>query len=370
MRDVAGQPIMNKDSIAFLLPKLGYGGAESVCIQVANALSNSMDVFIITKDPKGPRSKAINAEIKVITYSAGRFSIFSLLRKVRQTKPSILFSTFWDLNVPLVLCRPLLFPSVKIILREAVSPQGFLTTKPMSSLILRLYAMAYRRANRVIAPSRSVAREIEGLCRDRINAMVILNAPDHNRLKAVDEPQNQCCRYAITVGRLDRQKRHHLLVEAFSKVAKSYPDLALCIVGSGPLRSDLQRQIDSCGLDDKVTIRDPDHDVLKLVKGACLYISTSAYEGLSNAMLEALCLGVPTIATTQHTSASEVIVEGDNGFVIPGAEVDVIEDTLLKALRNLETFDREKISRDIIQKLNITPLAEQYQHAIQATLQN
>lgn len=101
----------------------------------------------------------------------------------------------------------------------------------------------------------------------------------------------------ITCGRLEAQKNHKLLIDAFANVVKEHPYARLKIYGEGSLREVLQEQINKLGLQDKAFLMGATNDVAKALQTADLFVLSSDYEGMPNALMEAMAAGVPCIST-------------------------------------------------------------------------
>lgn len=101
----------------------------------------------------------------------------------------------------------------------------------------------------------------------------------------------------VTCGRLTEQKNHKLLIDAFAEVQRIHPYATLKIYGEGVLREKLQNQIESLNLNEKVFLMGATNDVAKALKTADLFVLSSDYEGMPNALMEAMAAGVPCIST-------------------------------------------------------------------------
>lgn len=101
----------------------------------------------------------------------------------------------------------------------------------------------------------------------------------------------------VTCGRLEAQKNHKLLIDAFADVVKNYPYGRLKIYGEGSLREVLQEQIYELDLQDKAFLMGATNDVAKALQTADLFVLSSDYEGMPNALMEAMAAGVPCIST-------------------------------------------------------------------------
>lgn len=127
----------------------------------------------------------------------------------------------------------------------------------------------------------------------------------------------------VGVGRLHEQKNFPLLIKAFACIVDQFPDYTLEIYGAGVLRDELQKLIDANNLHDKVTLKGARRDIHDCIYNAALFVLSSDYEGMPNALIEAMALGLPCISTDWRPGAvSELIEEGKNGFITPMNQVE------------------------------------------------
>lgn len=101
----------------------------------------------------------------------------------------------------------------------------------------------------------------------------------------------------VTCGRLTEQKNHAMLIAAFAEVIKRHPYATLKIYGEGTLRDTLQGQINIMGLQGKAFLMGATDNVGKALETADLFVLSSDYEGMPNALMEAMAAGVPCIST-------------------------------------------------------------------------
>jgi glycosyltransferase involved in cell wall biosynthesis len=103
----------------------------------------------------------------------------------------------------------------------------------------------------------------------------------------------------VSVGRLERYKGHHRVVEALPRIAEQQPDVRLRIVGSGPYESTIRSIARERGVADRVEIRPVPgadrHEMARVLLGAQLVILLSDYESQGIAVMEALSLGRPVL---------------------------------------------------------------------------
>lgn len=119
----------------------------------------------------------------------------------------------------------------------------------------------------------------------------------------------------ISVGRLYPQKNQEMMIRAFAKVADEFPDWQLVIFGEGPLRAELEFLVSSFKLQDRVLLPGRTEHVIEELRKSKLFCMSSDYEGMSNSMIEAICVGLPVIST-KVSGTEEMIIDGKNGFLV------------------------------------------------------
>lgn len=195
---------------------------------------------------------------------------------------------------------------------------------PDSCNVKKLRNWAYRRANRITFQTPDGITYFPKQIADK--AVVIPNPID----EAVPERYEGIRKKRIvTVGRLHKQKNHALLLNSFADFSKQFPEYELHIYGQGELEQELKEHARHLKINDKVIWHGFRKDVKKEIKDAGMFISTSDYEGISNSMLEALAMGIPSICTDCPIGGARSYIEnGKNGLLIPVKD----KDALIKAM--------------------------------------
>ena len=137
----------------------------------------------------------------------------------------------------------------------------------------------------------------------------------------------------INVGKLMDQKNQKLLIKAFSKIADKYPEYKLKIYGEGPKRKELESLVKELGLSEKVEMPGWTPDIFDKVAAAELFVLSSDYEGLSNALLEAMMLGVPCIST-DCAGSNEIIRNNINGILVPAGGLKELVSAMQRILND------------------------------------
>ncbi|MFO0952930.1 MAG: glycosyltransferase [Isosphaeraceae bacterium] len=192
---------------------------------------------------------------------------------------------------------------------------------------------------------RTFSRDVGGWPADRL--AVIPNAVDpapfdqaasqalpRPALGLADVPED--ARLILYVGRLDAQKGLTTLLEALSRPSVTGPDWHLALAGDGPERDRLQAEAASRpGLAGRVHWLGHRSDVPALLAASDLLILPSLWEGMPNAVLEAMAARRPVVATAVE-GTTDLVVPGETGWLVPPGDADALESALTEALADLE----------------------------------
>lgn len=147
-------------------------------------------------------------------------------------------------------------------------------------------------------------------------------------------------------GQKDNQKNLMLLVKAFNRLVKDYPDYTLCLYGyvadaCKQKEYDFKYEIQTLGLDYNVKLLPPDVDVHKKILKSAMFVSSSDFEGLSNSMLEAMALGLPCVCTDcLGGGAREMIQDGENGLLVPMRDEDALYQAMKRMIEDPNLADK------------------------------
>lgn len=133
-----------------------------------------------------------------------------------------------------------------------------------------------------------------------------------------EEPAEKRTKRIVTVGRLSAQKNQRLLIESFEKIASKYHDFNLELYGEGESKDELETLTRSLGLSTRVKFMGTTTEISKKIKEASLFVLSSDYEGIPNALIEAMALGLPCISTDcRPGGARTLITNNENGIITP-----------------------------------------------------
>ena len=138
----------------------------------------------------------------------------------------------------------------------------------------------------------------------------------------------------VAVGSLKPQKNHKLLIDAFADIAREFLEYQLVIYGEGMLREELDKQIADLNLQERVLLPGGKRNVHGCISDAELFVLSSDYEGLSNALLEALMMGLPCVTT--NVAGADEYIDGCNGMIVPAGDQKALSDAMRKMLTDDE----------------------------------
>ncbi len=137
----------------------------------------------------------------------------------------------------------------------------------------------------------------------------------------------------VSVGRLSRSKNQELLLNVFKEIHHNYPDYRCIIYGEGEYRNILEGKIRDLKLEEYVTLPGACKEVLTKILSAEIFVMTSDYEGMSNALIEAMVLGLPSISTCV-SGANDLIENNMNGKLIAIGDATGLKSALEDWLKN------------------------------------
>ena len=136
-----------------------------------------------------------------------------------------------------------------------------------------------------------------------------------------------------------------MLINAYAKIANKHKDYNLVIYGEGPNRIKLEEQIKKLKLNGRVFLPGYSSEVITNVNKSSLFVLSSDFEGMPNALMEAMAMGVPSISTDCGGGGAKFLIENEkNGLLVPIGDVDALASAMDRVLSD-RAFS-EKISKN------------------------
>ena len=342
----------NKKKIVLLSSSLAGGGAEGVCVNIANGLSNrgwSVDLLVLNLKNEvylNRLSKDVN--LVVFEKSKTRFSSISLLKYIFKNKPKVIMVFHYELSIMLIILRLLFRVDLKIISRNpstlSIRIKEFQTKNFWAKYFIGpLIKYLYQNIDHVINQCEGMRDDLvevhpklyekSSVIYNPIAAHIVdyVNSHDINKIKK----QN----YLLCVGRLEAVKAFHYAIESFSQIAEIVPDLRLKIVGKGSLENQLKQKAKEFSVSDRIDFEGFKDDIIPYYIHAKATILTSIYEGYPNSLIESIFLGTPVLSFDCKSGPDEIIKNNINGYLVKYQNVTDLKNKMLMILDT--TFKRE-----------------------------
>lgn len=348
--------------IVILMGSLTMGGAERVATTLASYLSkHNIETYLVSFDDK-MSSYVIEDSIHFINNKdvekKGKLKgikqrINFLWKKLDEIQPDLIFTMFYIVNIYALLYKLFRHKKVKVVSSERCNPKS----KDRKGIKEVLNKLSSKKCDGFIFQTEKAKKCYPKKIQEK--SIVIHNAVSNPLLKEVDISTIRTKKIISTMGRLEEQKAHDIMIKAFEPLAKKYPEYKLIIYGEGSKRKELERLIQELNLQDNIILPGNDEKAILEVAQSQIFVLTSRYEGMPNALIEAMALGIPSISTNCDMGPAELIQNGKNGYLVA---VDDIEDITKK----IEMLIKDEQLRNSIsensKKINETHSVENIYH--------
>ena len=321
-----------------MIGTLRGGGAQRVVVRLASTLASKYHVTLLCGgEERGVYP--INPEVEVVNIPRELWNFYrrfpqlarwiKALKKARGAYASISF--LHDMNALNVESKA----NDKVVCSERNNP----FKSAFDAVRIEDVRSCYERADHVVFQSERIRSLFSDVTRAHSTILP-------NPVGITCERKSETKRRIVNVGRLIAQKNQALLIRAFRRFHDLHPEYSLSIYGAGvgdtDLTSDLKSLIASLNLQDSVILEGQSTQICEDIADAEFFVLSSDFEGLSNALLEAMMMGFPCVSTDCEGS-TDVVEDGVNGLLVPRGD----EDALLKAMLTLAEQDeyREQLGR-------------------------
>lgn len=302
----------------FVIPTLAMGGAERVVAVLSSALSRAgQDVYVLKyfeKDNEYP----VDDEVTVMNLSGGKENTYKqinviervwILRKlIKQVKPDFVLPFLFP------VAQAVFFASVGIKTNVFQSIRISPSIAPSSKLqrFLRDY-LVYRSACTFVQNDQQ-RQYFKPSARHKIH--VLYNPVSDDLFEVCPDFSNEI--YTVcTAGRLENQKNFKLLIESFTQAFASNSKTILQIYGEGNRKGELQDFIAEKGMTGRIMLMGRTNNIKEVYRKSDLFVLSSDFEGMPNALLEAMACGLPCVSTDCPTGPSDLIDNEVNGLLVP-----------------------------------------------------
>ncbi len=343
----------------FILPNLGAGGAERVTTILSKAFVNrgvAVDIVMLLSDKV---SYQVCPQVGLVALNTAKLptkkrigALRAYLKEQRKNHSRVVAIPFHDSCLKYALAAAVGL-GVRVIACERNDPY-----QKGSSGIARFRAnLPYALADRCVFQTPD-ARAYYTAVPDRKAAVI------YNPLELGDglQWQGHNSRRILSVGRLEPQKNQKLLIDAFAAVHRQFPDYTLEIYGEGSLREQLQAQIRENGLQEHVLLCGYAPDIHQKLTQTAMFVLSSDYEGMSNALMEALAIGVPVVSTDHPIGGAGMLMEnGVSGILTPVGDEAALAAAMVRILGDAEVAHRLSVNgAKVREKLAVDAIAQRW----------
>lgn len=356
--------------ITLLIGSLSGGGAERVVCNLANYLvENGHDVTILTVSDK--QTYEINKNVKHIvlyqeSYSSLPHIIINLIRLYRMNRyfrksEMDIYVTFLPKLSRFILAQKK-FIHCPIILAERADPDTFCSASERNRKMFNKY---YPLADGYVFQTEDAKKFYQSAGIEVRNSVVIANAINPDFIKPIYQGERK--KEVVAVGRMTEQKNFSLLLRAFAKVSNDFNDYTLVIYGDGPLKNKLIGEAKALGIIKQVKFPGYVKNLEDYIWKSSLFVLSSNFEGMPNALMEAMALGIPVISTDCPAGGSRYLIDDNvNGRLIPVGDEDAMASAIAEMLGNQEY--RKRLSSEAIKiqdKLNADMIYGKWQQFLE-----
>jgi len=309
-----------RPSLAVVISDLGGGGAQKVLIQMLGAwkarghrivvvtLSEGQDDFFTL--PNGIERIALNST----GTSTGFFDAISnnilriseIRRVIKQVRTDLVISFIGTTNVLTVAATR--FLPTKVVVSERNDPSRQSLGRFWDFLRKKLYPLAD-----IVTANSPGALQVMADYVPADQLMLVPNpisSPNNYATINFQKPQ------LLAVGRLYPQKAYDILIRALAESHIRDFGWGLTILGDGPLASELRSLADSIGVSDLINWEGHVSDPYPYYNSASAFVMASRYEGVPNALLEAMGTGIPCIVSDSIDGVSDLIIHEETGLLV------------------------------------------------------
>ena len=335
---------MSRQKIALFLPNLCLGGAERVMVHLANGLAaRGRAVDMVLVEAKGEFLNQLGPAVRVVDLKASRllWAIPRLASYLRRERPVVVISALDHANVGAIFAKWLSRSRIPVVaaIHATRSMHAKRSRGIKESLVRCCIQACYRRADVLVCVSRAAADDLAAVTGARRDRMRVIYNPiiDDRMLAMAREPAGHSWfalgapPVVLAVGRLVAVKDYSTLIRAFA-VLRRHHDVRLMILGEGEDRPRLERLIAELELSGSVALPGFDANPYACLARAALFVLSSVSEALPTALVEAMALGTPVVATDCKCGPKEVLQDGRFGGLVPVGDVAALAEAMAVGL--------------------------------------
>lgn len=352
--------------VTIFIGSLTGGGAERVACNLATFLSekhNELTMLTMSEDSSYVMDDMIK-RVPLIRTKEKRNFVFDNVLRYRRLKE---FVTHSDTDVYICMlhvtsCLLIHFrdqTAAPIVYSERCDPNSY------SYVAKKALRKFLPKADGAVFQTEDAQRCYDGIITK--NSIVIPNAVNPEFVREAYRGERR--KTVVAAGRLTEQKNFPLLIRAFGKASASHPEQRLVIYGQGEQLESLKALVTELKIEEKVEFPGYVDNFGDHIIDAGMFVLPSNYEGMPNALMEAMALGLPCIATDCPCGGSRYLIQnGLNGLLVPTGDVDALAQAMDKLLSDTELASKlGENARRIAEDLDADKIYGQWETFIKET---
>jgi glycosyltransferase involved in cell wall biosynthesis len=335
---------LSKKTILFVRPSLGYGGADRVTLNLLNNCDfEKYDVSLALLHLNGEFQSYLDSRVTVYSLNASSlwFAVKPIISLLKLKSFDVVFSTCGGMSIPMMLAATISKFNGKTIVSERNSLDRTYSSWLKKTMLLGLKKRLYKRASLVTAVSEEIKEQIQLRFDVPLEQIKVVHNPliDERFYEQLNEPVNtesidKDKHTFIAIGRFVKQKDYPTLLKAFKETLVTVPNSQLVILGKGPLQSKINLLITELGLENDVNLIGFDPNPFKYLKHADVFVLSSLHEGMPGVLIQAMAAGLPCISTECPTGPKEIIVNSENGLLVPVGDYNKLATAMSELAQN------------------------------------
>lgn len=329
--------------ICVLTPRFAFAGVPLAQIRFAKAWANAghdVDLIIGYVEPGLVVPDTDGVRLIVLEKPKVRSMVPALIRYLREARPDIVFSAEDHLNALTLIAAMIARSRAKISGSSRVNPFDTYSNTPLTKrwLLKQLSRLVSRRADAQTCVSEDMVGQYRQVFPGS-DHVCVYNIVDDRKVRSrmqepIEDPWLVRKRRPVIVaaGKLAPWKGFANLIAAARLLKERGREADVLILGEGPSRAELQDQITSLGLDDRVRLVGHVDNPLKYFARSEVFVLSSLVEGLPNVLVEAMLAGCTPVATDCQTGPREVLKDGHYGYLVPVGDPAAMADGIECAL--------------------------------------
>ena len=337
-----------RKKIVFYTMAMIKRGTERTIANLSNHFIKDYDITIIT-NINGPIEYELDKRIKVIPIDkidkrnellpkkliskTSKKRSIRLKKIIKEEKPNLIITTLPEPTIRILSLKKD-FKDIPII----VSIRNHPNSEFRSIIGKSIRNKCYKNANLITVQDNNYIKYLP----KNLKIKVIPNYISDDFIKNNKDTKKE--KIIITVASLEKQKNIPLLIESFSKLNNKYKDYKLKIIGKGKEKNKIKKLIKNKHLEDRIILKDTSNNIKDELLSSTLFVLPSNYEGMPNALLEAMSLQLPVITTNSTEALNSIIINNKNGIIIPKNNKKILTKKIDYILENKDI--RNKLGKE------------------------